>query len=129
MYIIVFRYITHVAQVCYERTTNGCEIIRLLYSLDVRLDGMFDFDDCRSVTAQTIENLPSASREPSEEKEDVILCHVCVKKNEKKKKGADMYCYVCNNVFCDHHSGVRKSAGIKALGALIHLTIINCLQA
>ena len=62
--------------------------------------------DYRSVTAQSVENLPSASRKPSEEKEQIILCHVCVKKNEKLKKKADMYCYVCNNVFCDHHSGV-----------------------
>ena len=29
-----------------------------------------------------------------------------MKKNEKVKKMADMYCYDCDNVFCDHHSGV-----------------------
>ena len=55
---------------------------------------------------QTVENLPSASRKPSEEKEEIILCHVCLKKNEKVKKRADMYCYECDNVFCDHHAGV-----------------------
>ena len=35
-----------------------------------------------------------------------------MKKNEKVKKKADMYCYDCKNVFCDHHSGVRDNRKI-----------------
>ena len=58
------------------------------------------------MTEETISDLPSASRKPSEEKEEIILCHVCEKKKTKEKNKADMYCYDCNNVFCGHHSGV-----------------------
>jgi hypothetical protein len=52
-------------------------------------------------------NIPSASSKKAEE--EIILCHVCKKKNEKDKITADMYCYDCNNVFCDNHSGVSET--------------------
>ena len=32
-----------------------------------------------------------------------------VEKNEKDKKKADMYCYICDTVYCDNHAGVRNS--------------------
>ena len=58
------------------------------------------------MTEEAISGLPSASRKPSKEKEEIILCHVCDKKKTKDKIKADMYCYDCNNGFCDHHSEV-----------------------
>ena len=56
-----------------------------------------------------MDNFPSPSaRKPVEErKEETILCNVCVEKNEKDKKQADMYCYICDTVYCDNHAGVR----------------------
>ena len=55
-------------------------------------------------------NFPSPSaREPTEErKEETTLCNVCVEKNEKDKKQADMYCYICDTVYCDNHAGVSN---------------------
>ena len=58
------------------------------------------------MTVEAISDLPSASRKSSKEKEEIILCHVCEKKKTKDKNKADMYCYDCNDVFCDHHSEV-----------------------
>lgn len=62
------------------------------------------FPVVRSVTLQSIDNLPPASEETETANEEMLVCHVCEKKKEKKK--ADMYCYICNNVYCDNHSGV-----------------------
>ena len=62
------------------------------------------------MTKETISDLPSASTKPSEEKEEIILCHVCEKKKTKDKNKTDMYCYDCNNVFCDQHSGVSAKS-------------------
>ena len=65
----------------------------------------------RTISAhQTMDNFPSTStRKPSEErKEETILCNVCVEKNEKDKKQADMYCYICDTVYCDNHAGVSN---------------------
>jgi hypothetical protein len=59
---------------------------------------------CRAVTELTMNKLPSGRS--SEKEHEVIFCHICIKKNEEDKKRADMYCYACNDVFCDHHSGV-----------------------
>ena len=76
------------------------------------------------MTEDTISHLPSASRKPSEDEEETILCHVCEKRKTKEKNKADMYCYNCNNVFCDHHSGVSaksvkthlESRGLVSMG-------------
>ena len=51
---------------------------------------------------------PSAGKPAGEGKEETILCNVCVEKNEKDKKQADMYCYICDTVYCDNHAGVRN---------------------
>ena len=64
----------------------------------------------RTISAyDTMDNFPSPSaRKPVEErKEETILCNVCVEKNEKDKKQADMYCYICDTVYCDNRAGVR----------------------
>ena len=56
-----------------------------------------------------MDNFPSplTRKLVEERKEETILCNVCVEKNEKDKKQADMYCYICDTVFCDKHAGVR----------------------
>ena len=60
----------------------------------------------RSVTSQTVDNLPSASK-IDQKKEEVIPCHICESdKGKVETILADMYCYDCDNVFCDEHSGV-----------------------
>ena len=64
----------------------------------------------RTISAhETMDNFPSPSaRKPTEErKEETILCDVCVEKNEKDEKQADMYCAICDTVYCDNHAGVR----------------------
>ena len=48
-----------------------------------------------------------ASRRGKRGDTSVTLCNVCVEKNEKDKKQADMYCYICDTVYCDNHAGVR----------------------
>ena len=50
---------------------------------------------------------PSARKQVEERKEEAILCNVCVEKNEKDKKQADMYCNICDTVYCDNHAGAR----------------------
>ena len=67
------------------------------------------------MTEDTISVLRSASKKPSVENEETIHCHVCEKKETKDKSKADMYCYDCNNVFCDHHSGVSPESTISYL--------------
>ena len=60
------------------------------------------------MTSQTVDNLPSASK-IDQKKEEIIPCHICErnKENDEETIPADMYCYDCDNVFCDEHSGVN----------------------
>ena len=63
------------------------------------------------MTAERVDELPSALSGPEDDKECAdtaadVYCHVCVKKNKTSKRKADMFCYNCNNVFCDDHAGV-----------------------
>ena len=70
----------------------------------------------RTISAhQTMDNFPSpsAGKPAGEGKEETILCNVCVEKNEKDKKQADMYCYICDTVYCDNHAEVRNSLKIS----------------
>ena len=63
----------------------------------------------RAASTQTVDNFPSASRIIEEKKEEVIPCHICQRNKDKEETtAADMYCYNCDNVFCDEHSGVSK---------------------
>ena len=87
-----------------------CILLYCLSSVDMCRFLMHIPFDYRSMTEEAISDLPSASRKPSKEKEEMILCHVCEKKKTKEKNKADMYCYNCNNVFCDHHAGVSPTS-------------------
>ena len=58
--------------------------------------------------AENVDNLPSASK-TDQRKEKIIPCHIFKRKKEKDDETipADMYCYDCDNVYCDEHSEVR----------------------
>ena len=63
----------------------------------------------RAASTQSVDNFPSAS-EIKQEKEEIIPCHICERNNNKEETtAADMYCYNCDNVFCDKHSGESKT--------------------
>ena len=63
----------------------------------------------RSASTQSVDNLPAASK-IEQKTEEIIPCHICERNKDKEETtAADMYCYNCDNVFCDEHSGVSKT--------------------
>ena len=75
-----------------------------------KMNDLFIFLQKNNLSHQTMDNFPSpsAGKPAGEGKEETILCNVCVEKNEKDKKQADMYCYICDTVYCDNHAEVRN---------------------
>ena len=62
----------------------------------------------RAASTQSVDKFPSASK-IERKKEEIIPCHICERNKDKEETtAADMYCYNCDNVFCDEHSGVSK---------------------
>ena len=85
----------------------------------LHFNALLTFHTYRSVTAERVDELPSALSGSEDDKECAdtaadVYCHVCVKKNKTSKMKADMFCYNCNNVFCDDHAGVCNVHGKRA---------------